>query len=456
MLAAGCADDVHLDGAPGGGGAGGALVTGTGGTSLGVYTAYCKTPIPPGAPSGSGFAATWTRDLGDAPDGWVVGPFAVGADAAGGTFVAGSYYGSYDLGTGTGLSAPDSYDGYLAGLSTSGEPLWLGQGPSLANDVAVVGESVWVSASISDVTLARFTPAGKAAFTWPAHPYGLAPIAPAAAGGVWLADEFVGGAFDDGAEKIPRGAGTGIDVALLRFDAAGNVVKARSLGDALWPTSTVTRNAQLGALAPAPDGGVLAAVTLSEDAQKDTEQIALLRFDADAHLVWSRFVSPGAYDVHPRVFSDAQGNALVVFDGSAYGALDFACASIPPNATALVYVDAAGAPRWWRSYEGIRIVGGGFDPAGNVLLVGNLDGAVDLGGGPLPWPAGATSRAFALALAPDGAHLASRSFGDSLEASCASIAPDGALLLAGAYAGASDLGLPEAATRRSFVARLVR
>ena len=464
----GCALDIVTGSTPGDGGSagtsigsttggtGGTGTGGTGGTGGAPDASWCAAPAAAAAPTGSGFSASWVTTIGEAPKEWVLGPFGLASDPAGNAVVIGSYWDSFDLGTGDVLSNPGAYGGYAAGISPAGEPLWLSRVDDLPDRV-VAEESVWVSSTISSFTLTRFAPSGELVSTWPVHPYGLPAIASAGAGGLWVANQTVSDPFDYGSGSLPLGAD--IDVALLRFDAGGSVLSARSLGAMLWPTPQPGYHyVELGDVARAPDGGVLALANLTTE--NAGSRFTLLRLDASGNLLWKRALPPGNQDAHPRVFTDAQGNALIMLRSGGYGPSDIGCGVF---GLGLEYVSADGTPRWWRSYDSVKLGGVGFDASGSILVAGTHAAAVDLGGGALPWPEGSVQRMFLLKLSPTGAHLASRSFGDgpnkaSAQALFSAVTPSGDVLVAGVYSGSADLGLtsgplPAAATRNAFVAR---
>lgn len=465
----GCAVDVASGSTLGsGGGGGGGTPTGTTtGSGTGSTTSvgtggdpdasWCSPPAEAAAPTGSGFAASWVTTIGEAPAEWVLGPFGLASDPAGNAVVVGSYWDTFNLGTGTTLSSPGEYGGYAAGISSAGEPQWLADVTDLPDRV-VADSNVWVSSTISSFTLTRFSLSGQPVATWPVHPYGLPAIASAGAGGLWVANDFVGGPFAYGSGSIPMGAE--LDVALLRFDAGGAVVAARSLGAMLWPTpGPGFQYVQMGDIAPTPDGGVLALVDITTEAGEDA--LALLRLDPSGNLLWRRSLPSGNHDTHPRIYADSQGNALITLRQASYGPTDIGCG--PAFNAAMEYVSADGTPRWWRNVDGASLGGAGFDASGNVIVAGTYVAALDLGGGALPWVEGKGERMFLLKLSPTGAHLASRSFGDGPDGSSAqalfsAVTPAGDVLVAGVYSGAADLGLsagalPVAATRNAFVAR---
>nr|AYM54228.1 secreted protein [Sorangium cellulosum] len=82
------------------------------------------------------------------------------------------------------------------------------------------------------------------------------------------------------------------------------------------------------------------------------------------------------------------------------------------------------------------------DGAGNVVLCGEFTGAVDFGGGMLDAAGDTNFSFFVVKLAPSGAHVWSRSFGDGTHQQCSAIAVDAAgnVIIGGASAGGVDFG----------------
>lgn len=403
-------------------------------------------------------AATFATSFGESPRDGVIGPFAVGASSDGSTLVGGSFLDRYDLGTGGALTSPAGvYGGFLAKLSASGAPLWLSPAESLPARIVAGATNVWVVSSLSDFTLARFAPDGALRSTWPMHPYGLPPVAPGADGTLWLANTFVSPAFDYGTGTLPVGAGASLDVALLKVDADGAIASARSLDAAIWSTPAAgERAADVRDVAPAPDGGALVLADLTE---AGVTQLALLRLGPDAGVRWTTRFPQGSNDAHPRVASDAAGNALVVATVDEVD-IDLGCGALHVG-SALAYVAADGQARWTRHLPGgLQLATAGFDASGGIVLAGTEFASVDLGGGALPWPEGTLERVAVARYGADGGHLGSWNFGPARSSIVAgAVSAEGEPLLAIAYEGALDLGLaagpvPAPRSRSTLVTKL--
>jgi hypothetical protein len=101
------------------------------------------------------------------------------------------------------------------------------------------------------------------------------------------------------------------------------------------------------------------------------------------------------------------------------------------------------------------------DAAGNIVLGGYFNAAIDFGGGPLVSMGGVPGLddVFVAKLDPNGGHLWSKRFGDAKEQAAQSIGVDvkGNVLVAGSMAGAMDLGggaLTSAGGTDIFIAKL--
>src|SRR6185437_13811216 len=223
----------------------------------------------------------------------------------------------------------------------------------------------------------------------------------------------------------------------LRFDPSGALFSAQSVGAALWPAPpSGEHSVDLKGIAPAPSGGVL---VLAEVADPVDDSLALLRLDAAGDLVWILRLGANSGQADASLAADGSGNALVAAQGNGESSFDVGCGTVSPGGTSLVYVGADGTPRWSRSWDAGDSLGfAGFDAAGDALLFGRYYESVDLGGGPLPAPAGPIQRAVVLKLSPSGVHMASRTFGDgtddpAVDIIAGAVTPDGALCFVGAY-----------------------
>jgi hypothetical protein len=170
----------------------------------------------------------------------------------------------------------------------------------------------------------------------------------------------------------------------------------------------------------------------------------LAKFDAAGAHQWSyRFTGPsgsgGTYGA--GVATDSSGN--VVFTGSMYGAVDFGGGALPYSGSGnsyLVKYDGAGNHLWSQSFADGTPQGIAMDGSDNVLLLVEFAGTVDFGGGPLV-SAGSTDMAIAK-FDSAGNHLWSARFGDSDIQRPSGITTDSFdnVLVTGEFRGTVDFG----------------
>lgn len=173
------------------------------------------------------------------------------------------------------------------------------------------------------------------------------------------------------------------------------------------------------------------------------------KLDPSGNHLWSK--SFGDNDLanyqDPHDLSvDAAGNLLIV--GQFKGSLDLGGGPLPATAMQNAFVaklDPSGQHLWSKSYGAV----GGYvsaangvaaGPGGEVLVTGSFEGNVDFGGGVLLNPS--QSNVFLVELDPGGNHLASQTFGDIDIQIGRAVAFDslGARLATGTYKGNIDLG----------------
>lgn len=149
-------------------------------------------------------------------------------------------------------------------------------------------------------------------------------------------------------------------------------------------------------------------------------------------------------DIPMDVATDRQGNLIIV--GNFDGTLDFGAGPITSGESSDVFVvklGPDGSAMWSKSFgddavqEAQRVA---VDAEGNVLIVGHFRGTIDFGGGPLV-SAGARD-VFVVKLDASGNHVWSKQFGDKAEQFGRGIAADGHgnVFIAGSAWGTIDFG----------------
>lgn len=189
---------------------------------------------------------------------------------------------------------------------------------------------------------------------------------------------------------------------LVAADAAGNVYVAGTLGAPL----------ELGALTLTPSDA------------------------SDAYVVK---LAPNGDVVYAQVFAGSGSETLLGLAVHANGE-----GVISGQSLGLVKFGTDGAVAWSRAFSG-RIA---LDAAGNVALAGGLRGSIDFGGGPLTSAGG--EDIFVALLDSAGNHQFSRIFGDAgttQRGEAVTFDPQGQLIVSGVLDGSVDFGLGELSPR---------
>jgi hypothetical protein len=335
----------------------------------------------------------WSRRFGDG-DVQNVNHLASGPE--GDVFLVGSFIGTLDFG-GEPLFNTGDEDIFLARLDAGGRTLWSRQFGDMsaqgAHLVAVdadgdalisgrfhgevdFGEGPLVSAGLSDVFLARFTPEGE--LRW-SRRFGAAQqedatgLAVDAEGHIALSGTFEGSIdLGGGALTSPRGRGHFIAL----FDNEGQLRWSRLLGDAEVPR---------GGPVAFDATGHLFVVERGEGG--GSRAFAVTRFTREGHPLWSRrFEGRGPQDV--LGLAAAPGGGVVVA-GVLGGELDFGDGVSSGLGETDAFVLELGAEgdllRVRRFGDAAHQFGQSVavDAAGSVLVAGTFEGTVDFGNGPL-------------------------------------------------------------------------
>ncbi|AUX44327.1 uncharacterized protein SOCE26_057910 [Sorangium cellulosum] len=188
---------------------------------------------------------------------------------------------------------------------------------------------------------------------------------------------FVSADFGAGVESAWIGAASSF---VAKYDAAGN-----RLWHEIYPESDGSRE-----LATDASGNVFFVN------QYGIGDAALIKLDASGNQEWTSPISLLSYNLGVN----ASGEAVIG------GLTDYRPA---PADIVVTKLDASGNTLWSRRFgnrEDQKEVHAALDPAGNVILTGNLIGALDFGGGVLR--GSADGDLFIVRLDPAGNHLSSR------------------------------------------------
>jgi hypothetical protein len=178
-------------------------------------------------------------------------------------------------------------------------------------------------------------------------------------------------------------------------------------------------------------------------------------------VVWSVRAGDSGVQIGQSITSDASGNVLVA--GDFEGGLDLGgglLTSAGDRDVFVVKLDPDGHHSWSKRF-GDHLdqvaVSIAADASGNVLVAGSFRGSIDLGGGPLE--SESYDDVYVVKLGSAGDHLWSKRFGGSNVQEVAGVAIDAAgnVVVAGSYRSSIDLGsgpLTSAGSRDIYVVKL--
>ncbi len=183
---------------------------------------------------------------------------------------------------------------------------------------------------------------------------------------------------------------------------------------------------------------------------------------AGAH-VWSKRFGDGDNQFAPAVAIDGLDNVFVA--GYFRGAMDFGGGPLTSAGGEDIFLakfDSGGGHQWSKRFGDIstdqEAWGVAIDGSGNAIIAGYFTGAVDFGGGALP-NAGPNADIFVAKFGSDGAHVWSKSFGDTYAQTAYGVAvdPSDNVLVAGGFNGPINFGggtLTSAGYKDAFLAKL--
>ena len=313
---------------------------------------------------------------------------AVAVDAAGNTYIAGTFSGTVNFDPGAGvllLSSPGRSDAFLLKLNSAGQLLWARDLAVAAGDVAganalaldgsggvyvggsfqeslAVGSTTLTSAGLSDAFVARYD--GNGQVLWAAATQGSGSSGAevrgltAGPGGTVIAAGMMAGTvdFDPGPNVTAVTSNGSFDAAVWKLSGTGALAWARGIGG--------TDFDQVSSVAGDTGGNLYVAGTFSTSANFGTSASPnvlqaggstdsfLARLSPDGATVWARDFAGAAGSAGRALGVAVAESGLVHLVGSFSGTVDF---DPGPNALSLTsagYADAYVA---------------GYDPAGNVV-----------------------------------------------------------------------------------------
>lgn len=283
---------------------------------------------------------------------------------------------------------------------------------------------------------------------------GKVPFAPDPMGGVLLPVAPSGASIQDGF--------------VSRIDATGNLPGRVPLADghvssisvAADRSVVVTGHGGFDQPAARPPRGRFALL-----AKTPVSRLFVAKYDGNANRAWTRSLGgSGARGFgEPLLAVDGSGGTFVAF--AFQGMVDVGTGSVQSGGgfdLVLMKLDPTGATLWSRTFPGPQgnewLNAIAVDSAGNVVIGGTFERAVDFGGGPI-MSAGPIS-GFVAKLDSFGRHVWSRVFGanqSSAVVEAVAFGPEGTVAVAGAFQGWTDFGgglVPSSGAWDGFVAVL--
>lgn len=424
----------------------------------------CATPEDE-ACNGGGDAcggAGWSKVFGGVleEEGWDIT-----TDPAGNVVVIGHFDGTVDFGGGP-LTSNGNSDVFIVKYASNGAHIWSKQfggvgkqyGYGIATDGAGniyaigsfnssidFGGGAHSSVGEEDVYVAKLSPAG--AFLWSkqfgsssSYDQGYA-IDVDGAGNVGITGKFELGIDFGGGLLACAGPG---DIFVAKLSTNGAYLWATSVGDALPQEGRDVAFDPAGNLYVT--GGFQGTVDFGGGALTSggADDIFLAKYSPQGAHLWSKGFGNASAQYGQGLATDAQGNVIVT--GNMHGAVDFGGGVLTTAGAYDVYVarfDGGGNHLWSQRYGSpLDQIGyeAAVDSAGNVALVGAFQGVLDTGSGAMTSAGGYDI--FAAKVTSAGAPVWSYRYGDALEQYARAVAVDalGNVYVTGRVQGTVDFG----------------
>ncbi|MDB4960238.1 MAG: putative secreted protein [Myxococcales bacterium] len=368
-------------------------------------------------------------------------------------------------------------DAYLVKIGTDGKIAWAqtfgGQRDDTTNAVAVRGDTVVVvgnfldeiklgeftkkSAGSDDAFVAAFDKDGGIVWTWNfggIDSDGANAVVPAPDGG-WI----IGGSFSNTAQfgQVSLKTRGATDAMLIKLAASGDLEWVKQFGGEYADTIThVAVDAQgniviQGQFKDVSDWGGKNKLIAGGGSDND---VVLAKYDLNGDHLWSSRFGNAFNDVAGGVTIDPAGYITMVgsFDKSAsFGDGDHHRSSGESDIFVARFTPS-GKLEWAHTYGAEREdIGFGVasDPAGNIVMTGVFQKAIDFGTGPLT--SKGNGDVFALKLDPKGAVIWAQRFGDKDidKGRAVAIDANGAAYIAGIYRFTFDAVSPALESKRA-------
>jgi hypothetical protein len=266
-------------------------------------------------------------------------------------------------------------------------------------------------------------------------------VAVDAAGNVYVVGDFAGKIDLGGGDLTSAGVN---DVFIAKYDVNGGFLWGKAFGNNKAQAALAVAVDAQGRVAMTGSfvGDVVLGVDLLVGAGGNDAFVAV--FDTDGGPLWSKGFGDPVAQVGKAIAMGPQGEVVVL--GDMAGTVDFgggALTSAGVNDVFVAAFDKAGAPLWSKVFGDVAAQaanGVAIDSVGNVVMATTFAGKIDFGGGLLT-SAGSNDVGLAK-LTATGMHLWSKRLGGTSAdvARGVAIDPFGAISLTGQLAGTADLG----------------
>jgi hypothetical protein len=261
-----------------------------------------------------------------------------------------------------------------------------------------------------------------------------------------LGNVIVTGRFESG---MDFGGGSltsagGVDIFVAKFNPSGNHIWSQRFGDSDYQGSESVAVDSSGNIILT--GRFKGTVNFGGDVltSAGSFDIFVAKFDPSGNHLWSQRFGNTEWDQSNGITVDGSGNVLLT--GYFQGVVDFGGGSLTSAGGVDIFVakfDPSGNHIWSQrfgdsSYQYAFSVA--VDSTRNILVTGNFGGAMDFGGGALT--SAGVHDIFVVKFNPNGNHVWSQRFGDSLQQYTYSVTVDGSanVIFTGEFSGTMDLG----------------
>jgi hypothetical protein len=267
-----------------------------------------------------------------------------------------------------------------------------------------------------------------------------------ASGNMIVTGAFAGTVDFGGGPLTAPGGGAGSNVFIVKFAPDGTHMWSSRFGDGTgqWARS-VTTDASGNVVITGYFYGTVdfggGPLTSTGD-----EDVFIAKFTPGGAHIWSKSFGSADHQSANSVAVDASGNVIIA--GGFYGTINFGGGDLTaPGSDENIFIAKFGPDGthiWSKSFGDSsfqRAYSVAADASSNVIVVGDLRGTADFGGGPLT--GGLNSNVFVAKFQADGTHVWSKSLGDASNGQIGSTVTadvSGNVVVGGWYMGSIDFG----------------